>query len=124
MRRSYNPYPWLDVDDPRREMTDEEILYQYINLSESHLTRKEKEEVMDLIVTYKKAFSLRDEIGKCPDIKVPIEVNDPSTFFVRPFPIAEEDKPLMECIPYKWTDHLHNPSSVKGRGNTETMTPN
>ena len=57
---------------------------------------KEKEEVMDLIVAYKKAFSLRDEIGKCPDIKVNIEVNDPSTFFVRPFPIAEEDKPLMD----------------------------
>ena len=51
---------------------------------------------MDLIVTYKKAFSLRDEIGKCPDIEVNIEVNDPSTFFVRPFPIAEEDKPLMD----------------------------
>ena len=33
---------------------------------------------------------------KCPDIKVNIEVNDPSTFFVRPFPIAEEDKPLMD----------------------------
>ena len=32
---------------------------------------------MDVIVTYKKAFSLRDEIGKCPDIKVNIEVNDP-----------------------------------------------
>ena len=28
--------------------------------------------------------------------KVNIEVNDPSTFFVRPFPIAEEDKPLMD----------------------------
>ena len=77
-------------------MTDEEILYQYIDLSKSHLTHKEKEEVMDLIVAYKKAFSLRDEIGKCPDIKVNIEVNDPSTFFVRPFPIAEEDKPLMD----------------------------
>ena len=51
---------------------------------------------MDLIVTYKKAFSLRDEIGKCPDIKVNIEVNDPYTFFVRPFPMAEEDKPLMD----------------------------
>ena len=51
---------------------------------------------MDLIVAYKKAFSLWDEIGKCPDIKVNIEVNDPSTFFVRPFPIAEEDKPLMD----------------------------
>ena len=77
-------------------MTDEEILYQYIDLSKSHLTNKEKEEVMDLIVTYKKAFSLRDEIGKFPDIKVNIEVNDPSTFFVRPFPIVEEDKPLMD----------------------------
>ena len=51
---------------------------------------------MDLVITYKEAFSLRDEIGKCPDIKASIEVNDPSTFFVRPFPIAEEDKPLMD----------------------------
>ena len=91
-----DPYPWLDKDDTRRDMTDEEILHQYIYLSKSHLTCKEKEEAMDLLVTYKKAFSLRDEIGKCPDIKVNIEVNDPSTFFVRPFPIAEEDKPLMD----------------------------
>ena len=50
-------------------MTDEEILYKYIDLSKSHLRNKEKEEVMDLILTYEKAFSLRDEIGKCPDIK-------------------------------------------------------
>ena len=92
MRKSSDLYPWLDEDDPRRDMTDEEILHRYIDLSESHLTRKEKEEVMDLIVAYKKAFSLRDEIGKCPDIKVNIEVKDPSTFFVRPFPIAEDDK--------------------------------
>ena len=47
---------------------------------------------MDLIIAHKKAFSLRDEIGQCPNIKVNIEVNDPSTFFVRPFSIAEEDK--------------------------------
>ena len=91
-----DPYPWLDKDDPRRHMTDEEILYKYIDLSESHLTESEKEEVMDLVINNKKAFSLRDEIGKCPDIKVNIEVNDPSTFFVRPFPIAKEDKPLMD----------------------------
>ena len=95
-RKLPNPYPWLDEDDARRDRTDEEILYQYIDLSKLHPTRKEKEELMDLIVAYKKAFSLRDEIGKCPDIKVNIEVNDPSTFFVRPFPIAEEDKPLMD----------------------------
>ena len=96
VRKPPDPYPWLDKDDPQRDMTDEEILYKYINLSKSHLTSKEKEEVMDLIVTYKKAFSLRDEIGKCPDIKVNIEVNNPSTFFVGPFPIVEEDKPLMD----------------------------
>ena len=96
VKKSSDPYPSLDKDDPRRDMTDEEILHQYIDLSKSHLTHKEKEEVMDLIVAYKKAFSLRDEIGKCPDIKVNIEVNDPSAFFIRPFPIVEEDKPLMD----------------------------
>ena len=50
VRKSSDPYPWLDEDDPRRDITDEEILHQYIDLSESHLTPKEKEEVMDLIV--------------------------------------------------------------------------
>ena len=95
-RKTPDPYPWLDEDDPRRDMTDEEILHKYLDLSESDLTSLEKEEVMDLAITYKEAFSLRDEIGKCPDIKASIEVNDPSTFFVRPFPIAEEDKPLMD----------------------------
>ena len=95
-RKTPDPYPWLDEDDPRRDMTDGEILYKYINLSESQLTKTEKEEVMDLAITYKEAFSLRDEIGRCPDIKVNIEVNDPSTFFVRPFPIVEGDKPLMD----------------------------
>ena len=68
-----NPYPWLDKDDPRRHMTDEEILYKYIDLSESHLTESEKEEVTNLVINNKKAFSLRDEIGKCPDIKVNID---------------------------------------------------
>ena len=96
VRKSSDLYPWLDEDDPRRYMTDEEILHRYIDLSESHLTCKEREEVMDLIVAYEKAFSLMDEIGKCPDIKVNIELNDPSTFFIRPFPIVVEDKPLMD----------------------------
>ena len=95
-RKTRDPYPWLDEDDPRRDMTNEEILHKYIDLSESDLTPSEKEEVMDLVVNYKEAFSLRDEIGKCPDIKASIEVNDPFTFFVRPFPIAEENKPLMD----------------------------
>ena len=67
-KKSPDLYPWLDKDDPRRHMTDEEILCKYIDLSESHLTKDEKEEVMDLVIANKKAFSLRDEIGHCPDI--------------------------------------------------------
>ena len=98
-QKAQDPYPWFDQDGPRRTMTDEEILYHYIDLSESDLTQREKDEVMVLVVAHEKAFSLRDEIGWCPDIKVNIEVNNPSTFFIRPFPIAEEDKPLMDkCV--------------------------
>ena len=59
VRKPLGLYPWLDKEDPQRNMTDEEILYKDIDLSKSHLTSEEKEEVMDLIVTYKKAFSLR-----------------------------------------------------------------
>ena len=85
-RKTPGPYPWLDEDYPRGNMTDEGILYKYIDLSKCHLTDREKEEVLDLMIANKQAFSLRDKIGKCPDIKVRIEVKDPSTFFVRPPP--------------------------------------
>ena len=43
MRKSSDPYPWLDEDDPRRDMTDEEILYWYIDLRvTSHTQRKRR----------------------------------------------------------------------------------
>ena len=51
---------------------------------------------MDTIKEHKQAFSLRDEIGQCPNIKIDIDVIDDSPFFVRPFPIHEEDKPIMD----------------------------
>ena len=89
-------YPWLDEDDPRRDMTDEEILDKYVDLTNSDLTPDEKGTLMKIIKEHKQAFSLRDEIGKCPDIKIDIDVIDDSPFFVRPFPIHEEDKPIMD----------------------------
>ena len=91
-----DPYPWLDKDDPCRNMTDEEILDKYIDLSNSDLTSHEKDTLMQIIKEHKQAFSLRDEIGQCPNIKIDIDVIDDSPFFVRPFPIHEEDKPIME----------------------------
>ena len=59
--------------DKRKYMTDREILEKYINLNNTCLTEKEKE-VMDMLYKYKEAFSLRDEIGTCPNIEVGIDV--------------------------------------------------
>ena len=49
-----------------------------------------------LIYKYKDAFSLRDEIGTCPNIEVEIEVTDRSPFFIRPFHAREEDKAVLD----------------------------
>ena len=49
-----------------------------------------------MIIRYREAFSLRDEIGNCPNLKADIKVIDESPFFVRPFPLSEGDKPFMD----------------------------
>ena len=46
----------------------------------------------NLTYEYKDAFSLRDEIGTCPNSKVGIDITDSSPFFIRPFHAREEDK--------------------------------
>ena len=94
--RKSDPYPWLADDDPRRYQTDEEILYEKIDLSNSALSRKEKTRLMKLLIKYREAFSLRDEIGECPNLEADIKIIDDSPFFVRPFPISESDKPFMD----------------------------
>ena len=94
--KKYDPYPWLTKDDPRRFQSDEEILCEKIDLSDSALSRKEKSRLMKMLIKYRDAFSLRDEIGECPNLKADIKVIDESPFFVRPFPISEKDKPFMD----------------------------
>ena len=51
---------------------------------------------MKLLIKYREAFSLRDEIGECANLEADIKVIDESPFFVRPFPISEGDKPFMD----------------------------
>ena len=77
-------------------MTDKEILDKYIDLEGSCLTKWEKQKLRSLIYDYKDAFSLRDEIGMCPNIKVEIDVMDNSPFFIRPFHTKEEDKAILD----------------------------
>ena len=89
-------YLWLDPDDNMRHMTDREILERYINLDNSCLNEEEKVKLMDMLFKYKEAFSLRDEIGTCPNIEVEIDVTDKSPLFLRPYHVREEDKPFID----------------------------
>ena len=93
---STDKYPWLDDSDERKYITDREILDKYIDLENSCLTRWEKQKVRNLIYEYKDTFSLRDEIGTCPNIKVEIDVTDSSPIFIRPFHAREEDKAILD----------------------------
>ena len=75
-------YPWLDNADERKYMTYKEILDKYIDLENSCLNEEERKQVMEMLYKYKDIFSLRDEIGTCPNIEVNIEVTDSSPFFI------------------------------------------
>ena len=93
---SVGKYPWLDPEDERRNMMDREILEKYIDLRTSCLNKEEKVKVMDMLYKYKEAFSLRDEIGTCPNIEVEIEVTDKSPFFIRQYHVREGDNAIID----------------------------
>ena len=82
----------MDPSDERKYMTDKEILDKYIDLKGFCLTQKEKKEVMEMLYKYKDVFSLKDEIGRCANIEVEMDVMDKSPFFIRPYHVKEEDK--------------------------------
>ena len=88
-------YPWLDSSNERKYMTDQEILDKYRDLDSSCLAKQEKKEVMEMLYKYKEAFSLRDEIGTCPNIEVEIDFMDKTPLFIRPHHVREEDKALI-----------------------------
>ena len=62
-------------------MSDREILDKYEDLDKAYLTDSENKQVMDMLYKYKGAFSLRDEIGTCPNIEVEADVTDKSPFY-------------------------------------------
>ena len=89
-------YPWLDPDDIRRNMTDKEILQMKLNLKDSVLDEKGKEEFLEKVEQFTDVFSLRDEIGTCPFIEVHLKLKDEMPFFVRPYPMREEQKKVIQ----------------------------
>ena len=87
-------YPWLEPGDERRNISEREILVRYGDLDKSCLIDSKKKQVMGMLHKYKDAFSLRDEIGICPNLEIKIYVADKSPFFDRLYHIKEEDKIL------------------------------
>ena len=91
-----DPYPWLEKDDPRRNMTEEEIIRAKIPLQNSNLNDAEKEKLIGLIMDNKEAFSIRDEIGTCPYFEIKLQLRDNKPFFVRPYNVREDHKPIIQ----------------------------
>ena len=89
-------YPWLESDDIRRNMTDSEILRMKLNLKDSVLDKKGKEEFLKNVEHFTDIFSLRDEIGTCPFIEVHLKLKDETPFLVRPYPMREEQKKVIQ----------------------------
>ena len=64
--KSADPYPWLDSKDPRRNMTDEEMLWKYIDLTESTLDEEGKAELMEIILKYKRLSASEMKLVSAP----------------------------------------------------------
>ena len=75
---------------------DRKMLNKYIDLNDSCLDKTERKQVMKMLYEYKDVFSLRDEIGMCPNIEVNIEVTDNSPFFIRPYHVKEEYRAVLD----------------------------
>ena len=111
-------YPWLYSDDIRRNMTDTEILQMKLNLKDSVLDKKGTEEFLTNVKQFTDIFSLRDEIGSCPFIEVHLKFKDEIPFFVRPYPMTEEQKKVIQ----KEMDRLEH-LGIIGKGLTGYSSP-
>ena len=77
-------------------MTDAEILRMKLNLADCALDEKGKEDFLAKTENFHDVLSLRDEIGTCPFIEVHLKLKDDTSFFVRPYPMCEEQKKVIQ----------------------------
>ena len=77
-------------------MTDEDILLIKVPLEKSILTAAEKERLIKLMLENTATFSIRDEIGTCPYFEVKLKLRDDKPFFVQPYNIREDQKPIIQ----------------------------
>ena len=65
-------------------------------------------------------FSLRDEIGTCPFIEVHLKLKDETPFFVRPYPMREEQKKAFRYYSER-TDQLQLTSCPSGMEKSKSI---
>ena len=66
-----------------------------LNLKDSVLDEKGKEEFLKNVEQFTDIFSLRAKIGTYPFIEVHLKLKDKTLFFVRPYPMREEQKKVI-----------------------------
>ena len=88
-------YPFLENDDERLKMTDEEILRKDIDLSGHCMSKNTLSKFWKVLEARKEAFSIHGEVGEC-DLSVKIKLNDETPFFIRPYPVSEKEKDIID----------------------------
>ena len=91
-------YPFLEKNDPRLFLYDEEILFNDINLNSetSCLPHELKPVLRDIILKNKEAFSLHGETGNA-DHTVKFRIKpDARPKYIRPYVASEEDKRIID----------------------------
>ena len=90
-------YKHLEPDDPRLNMTDREIIDQYVDLNpkDTHLPPEEIADFRQFLYKNKIAFSLHDEIGDSGE-EVDFQLVNDTPFFIRPYSCSESDKMLID----------------------------
>ena len=77
-------------------MTDSEKLRMKLNFKDSVLEEKGKGEFLTNVEQFTDIFSLRDKIGTCPFLEVHLKLKDETPFFVRLYPMREEQKKVIQ----------------------------
>ena len=64
MSKTTDPYPWSETNNPYRQVANEQICEQSVDLLKVDLFPQEKGTVLDIILKYikRRTFSLREEI--------------------------------------------------------------
>lgn len=89
-------YQHLNLHDPIAQKSPAQIIQEHISLEGSVLSDSEKQDFYALLLKHQQAFSLYGELGDCSQFEVSIDLTDTTPFFIRPYPIAEEHKRLID----------------------------